>query len=228
MKTIGFFGDSFCAERRNAHSLLYRYDSYMIKLEEYYNLKTVNVGHGGSSVWDLILNQYKPLEHNLPDVCVFVWTKPGRLYHKTERSLSIGHVMKPKIYSYNIFRKGVWDAAKAYYTHLYDHDKETLEYRAILKYFDEEVLSKISSKIVHLWSTGNPIEWTEDGFKEENVTYDYEFKNGIEVRPCLTNISLQQGRTLSMFDNDMRCNHLEGDDKNQQVFEMIKSAIDQQ
>jgi hypothetical protein len=31
-----------------------------------------------------------------------------------------------------------------------------------------------------------------------------------------------------MFDNDMRCNHLEGDDKNQQVFEMIKSAIDQQ
>jgi hypothetical protein len=129
----------------------------MIKLEEYYNLKTVNVGRGGSSVWDLILNQYKPLEHNLPDICVFVWTKPGRLYHKTERSLSIGHVMKPKIYSYNIFRKSIWDAAKAYYTYLYDHDKETLEYKAILKYFDEEVLSNVSSKIVHLWSTGNPV-----------------------------------------------------------------------
>lgn len=225
MKTIGFFGDSFCAERRNAHSLLFGYNSYMIKLEKHYGLKTVNVGRGGSSVWDLILNQYKPLEHNLPDVCVFVWTKPGRLYHKTERSLSIGHVMNPKIYSYNIFRKGVWDAAKAYYTHLYDPEKETLEYKAILKYFDEEVLSKIQSKIVHLWSTGNPSEWTEQGF--QTVTYDYSFKTGIELRPCLTQISLKD-KTLKIFDNDLRCNHLEGDDKNQRVFEMIKSAIDQQ
>ena len=209
MKTIGFFGDSFCAERVNGHSLLHRYDSYMVKLENHYGCKTVNTGVGGSGVWDLIINQFNALDI-IPDVCVFFWTKPGRLFHREVRKLSVGHVLQPKWYSYNPFKKPVYDAARGYYLHLLDWEKEQLEYLSAIEYFDRHTLSKLNSKIVHLWcvEVGN-----------------HRFMNGVELHPALYNLSLINS-TPDAMDRDARCNHLEGDTKNELVFSWIKDAVD--
>jgi len=209
MKTIGYFGDSFCAERINGHSLLHRYDSYMVKLENHYGCKTVNTGVGGSGVWDLIINQFNVLE-NVPDVCVFFWTKPGRLFHREVRKLSVGHVLQPKWYSYNPFKKPVYDAAKGYYLHLLDWEKEQLEYLSAIEYFDRHTLSKLNSKIVHIWCT-------EIG--------NHRFINGVELHPALYNLSLINS-TPEAMDRDPRCNHLEGNAKNELVFSWIRDAID--
>lgn len=208
MKTIGFFGDSFCAERVNGHSILHRYDSYMVKLEKHYDCKTVHTGTGGTGVWDLIINQFNSLATK-PDVCVFFWSKPGRLFHRDVRKLSIGHARQPKWYNYNPFKKPVYDAARDYYLHLQDREKEQLEYLSAIEYFDRHTLSKINSKIVHFWS--------EDAA-------DYRFINGVEIRPTLHALSMVNSSTA--LDTDPRCNHLEGDSKNQLVFSWIQQAVD--
>lgn len=209
MKTIGFFGDSFCAERINGHSLLNRYDSYMVKLEKHYDCKTVNTGIGGSGVWDLIINQFNVIG-TVPDVCVFFWPTPGRLFHRKVRQLSVGHVLTPKWYSYNPFKKPVYDAARGYYLHLQDWEKEHLEYLSAIEYFDRHTLSNVTSKIVHLWCM--------------NVG-DYRFKNGVEIHPPLINLSMINS-TPAVMDNDTRCNHLDGNDKNELVFSWIRDAVD--
>jgi hypothetical protein len=209
MITIGYFGDSFCAERVNGHSILYRYDSYMRKLEKHYNCKTVHTGIGGSGVWDLIINQFNKLD-TLPDVCVFFWSKPGRLFHREVRKLSVGHVLEPKWYSYNPFKKPIYDAARGYYLHLQDWEKEQLEYLSAIEYFDRHTLSKLNSKIIHVWSVdvGN-----------------YRFINGVEITPALYKLSLI-GSTPEAMDRDARCNHLDGDVKNELVFKWLRDAID--
>lgn len=206
---IGYFGDSFCAERINGHSLLHRYDSYMVKLEQHYGCTTVHTGIGGSGVWDLIINQFNALD-TIPDVCVFFWSKPGRLFHRQVRKLSIGHVLQPKWYSYNPFKKPVYDAARGYYLHLQDHEKEQLEYLSAIEYFDRHTLSNIKSKIIHIWSID---------------VADYRFINGVEINPSLFKLSMINS-TPSAMDSDPRCNHLEGDAKNELVFNWIKDAID--
>jgi hypothetical protein len=206
--TIGYFGDSFCAERINGHSLFHRYDSYMIKVEKEYNCKTVHTGMGGSGVWDLIINQFNSLD-KIPDVCVFFWSKPGRLFHREVRKLSVGHVLQPKWYSYKLLKKPVYDAARSYYLHLQDWEKEKLEYLSAIEYFDRHTLSNINSKIIHFWSID---------------AADYKFINGVEIRPSVYNLSLINS-TPDAMDADPRCNHLEGDIKNQLMFSWIKEAI---
>jgi hypothetical protein len=206
---IGYFGDSFCAERINGHSLLHRYDSYMIKIENHYSCKTVHTGIGGSGVWDLIINQFNQLT-TIPDVCVFFWSKPGRLFHRDVRKLSIGHVLQPKWYSYNPFKKPIYDAARGYYLHLQDHEKEQLEYLSAIEYFDRHTLSKLDAKIIHVWSID---------------VADYRFLNGVEIRPSLYKLSLINS-TPDAMDSDIRCNHLDGDAKNSLVFNWLRDAID--
>jgi hypothetical protein len=212
MKTIGFFGDSFCAERINGHSLLKGYDSYMIKLERHYNIKTVNTGVGGSGIWDLIINQFNPLLHSnsVPDICVFFWSRPGRLFHREVRKLSVGHVLDPKWYSYNPFKKPVYDAARSYYLHLQDWEKEQLEYLSAIEYFDRHTLSNLNKKIIHLWCMD---------------VGSYRFNSGVEIQPALIDLSLI-GCDPSIMDRDPRCNHLDGDLKNHLVFEWIRDAVD--
>lgn len=209
VNTIGFFGDSFCAERMNGHSLIHRYKSYMVKLEDHYNCKTTNVGIGGSGVWDLIINQFNPMLHanSLPDVCVFFWSKPGRLFHRKIRKLSIGHISNKK---YSLFNKHIYDAAEQYYVHLQDYEKEKLEYLSAIEYFDRHTLSKLNKKIIHFWCFEVPA---------------YRFINGVEIHPPLYNLSLINSNP-EMLHRDFRCNHLEGDKKNSLVFEWIRDAID--
>lgn len=49
--------------------------------------------------------------------------------------------------------------------------------------------------------------------------------NGVELHPSLYNLSLINS-TPDAMDRDPRCNHLEGDIKNELVFSWIRDAVD--
>ena len=85
---IGFFGDSFCADKWN--SINNDYNTYISMIEKHYDADIVHLGVGGSSVGDLILLQLTPFinQNIIPDVCVFCWTEPHRLFHRNIRKIN--------------------------------------------------------------------------------------------------------------------------------------------
>jgi hypothetical protein len=224
-KTIGFFGDSFCAKETKFWS---NYKTYISMLSHHYNAKIVNLGCDGSSISDTIIHQFMPFFKNntVPDICVFVWTDPARLFHRTIRNINYASVKECSS------KNPIWTAAKNYYEHLYDHEFSEFEYTALLSYFDNTVLSSLPKniKIIHLWSFGNPTEWNVKGFSPENVSYYYNWKTGVEIRPPLITVSLSTSTTSTLedFNNDWGPNHLSSKEKNETVFNWIKTAIDEQ
>lgn len=224
-KTIGFFGDSFCAERINHHSIFYRYDTYIELLAKHYDSKIVNLGHGGCGVWDTLLIQLNPfIESNtVPDICVFVWTIPARLYNRKVRRLNSTDV-DHKIHFTN---RDIWTAGKYFYKYLCDYEKEHIEHIAALRYIDQVILPQFpaTTKIVHLWTAGTTKEWSTQGIRPSNTTYPHTWTHGVEVRPSLLSVSLFDN-DISILKSDHRTNHLDGKFKNQLVFDWIKRAIE--
>jgi hypothetical protein len=139
MKTIGFFGDSFCAGREP--------ESWCVLLANQLNAQISHWGEPGRSVWTTFLkfNQLNKA-NRLPDICVLCYTEPYRLYHpsvilsaNTEPVAGVD----PKIY----------EALEQYWIHLHNYDKDELAYEYAVKWFDHDVLSKIKNKtIVQMWS----------------------------------------------------------------------------
>jgi len=210
--TIGFFGDSFCSDISNDHSINNNYSTYLTKVSNHFNATITNTGVGGSSVWDLILIQFKQqLEKGLPDICVFVWTDMQRLFDRKYRNIN--------------FRTSEYtstpehDAAKQYFYHLYDDEKHRLEYMSLLYYFDTVILpNHPNSKFVHLWSFGEELD-----LRTNKRGYLYSWKSGIEIKPALELFSIDDGEELPSLDS--RANHIAGEEKNQQVANKIISAI---
>jgi len=139
MKKLGFFGDSFC-ESREPHS-------WCVLLAEKLAHQVTHWGRGGASVWNTFMEFEALLEkEQLPDTMVFCWTEPYRLYHPSV-PLAKGAVPYPGP-DQNLFK-----AADMYYVYLQDYRKDELAYRYALKWFDKEVLSKVTDKkIVQTWS----------------------------------------------------------------------------
>lgn len=209
---IGFFGDSFCMESSNIHSDRYNYETYITMIENYYSADIVNLGEGGSSVWDVIINQFPPHEKNLPDVCIFCWTDHYRLFHRSFRSLTGGSVLSLKekdITEDHYCQKDVFEAAKNYFLKLHDNEKSELELKAALHYFDDFVLSKVENKtkILHMWSFEKFYDW----------------KYGIEIDLPLISITNQPNENPQ---EDYGPNHLGNYNKNLKVFNLIKNALD--
>ena len=240
--TIGFFGDSFCALEKNEDSIINGYTTYIEKLKNHYCADIVNLGMGGSSVWDLYFNQLLPLvkKNKVPDICVFVWTHSGKIFHRTSRSLhassSLNGFNKEKFdwfaktypnVGYNFFAKEIYEASKQYYLHLYDQEKEDLEHIAQLQYIDNNVLNllPLSTKIVHLWAFGSNSFSKDNGWQPENILYPHVWKHGVTVLPCLMSLSVADYNWPVYPITDTRPNHLEGN-KNDLIFDSIRSAID--
>lgn len=239
METIGFFGDSFCEHLNNQHSIDNNYKTYMELCRDNLGLKIVNMGMGGSSIYDVVLKQLNPLikSNSVPDVCVFFWTIPQRLYHPVCRSIHLASALAgynskkeawfSKTYpnETNWFSKDIWDAAQQYFMHLYDEEKSQLEYVSFLQYIDNNILPKLNSKIIHLWSIGNVNDWELNSFKPDNINYVHDWSHGVEVRPSLMSISAVNGNTFKYPIIDDRPNHLDGQLKNDMVFDYIAQAL---
>jgi len=209
--TIGFFGDSFCANISNEHSITHNYNTYLEKVADHFSATITNTGVGGSSVWDLILIQFQEqLSKELPDICIFVWTDAHRVFNRTYRNLNFKSVLRTN--------SKIHTAAKEYWYNLYDEQKHKLEYIALLHYVDTVVLPKYPNTIfVHLWSFG---EDPTDSNSER--TYAYQWTTGTEIRPALETLA------YPLVKLDDRANHIAGDTNNTLVANWIIDAITHQ
>jgi len=138
MTTIGYFGDSFCAGREP--------ESWCVLLAEKLQAKVSTWGEPGRSIWSAMM-KYNLLHSQgaLPDVCVFCWTEPYRLYHP-ELILSANTQPLPDV------DPRVYETLDNYWKYLHSYDKDEMSYAYALQYFDKEILSKSKSKIVQMWS----------------------------------------------------------------------------
>lgn len=204
MKSIGFYGDSFCADLENDHSKTNNYDTYIKMLSK--DATIVNLGLGGSSVWDNILLQFQ--EDNLPEVCIFVWTEPDRLFHRKHRNLNWFSINND---NFKDSEPLLHSAVLKYYSQLHDFEKHKIECSALLYYFDNVVLSKYkNTKFIHMWS-----------FKDSIY---HRWSNGVEIRPALIELSVKDSDDLPR--RDRRANHIEGQEKNSLLYNVIKDAIE--
>jgi len=124
--TIGYFGDSFCADRTE--------HSWTNILADKLGADIVNRGKAGSSIWTAILDFHNLRNaQELPDVCIFCWTNPHRLYHPT-KYLNLSTLPEDS---------NLADAVRKYFTHLWFNNKEFLNYKYVLEYFDQNLLNDI-------------------------------------------------------------------------------------
>ena len=138
MTTIGYFGDSFCAGRES--------DSWCVLLSKKLDARIVHWGEPGRSIWTTMM-QFNRLKarHHLPDICVFCWTEPYRLYHPT---LILSANTEPlEGVDPNVYR-----ALEDYWKYLHSYDKDELAYEYAIKYFDQHVLSRVNKQLVQMWS----------------------------------------------------------------------------
>jgi hypothetical protein len=222
---IGFYGDSFCKDK-----FYPKYETYVSLLLKHYDAGLAHVGQPGSSLWDLIINQFPKEETKLPDICVFCWTSHERFYHKTVRTIrqlealnySATKIKVTPNYSFGL-NSDVWKASEQYYKHLFDDNKARLEYKAALHYFDTVILESYkNTKFIHLWSFGDTIKIHDeaiDTWAPDNLRYMHDWKNGVEIRPSLMSIATRQQLDYNAP------NHLPGKDNNYFLFEQIKNAI---
>jgi len=84
-------------------------------------------------------------QNHVPDISIFCWTEPYRLYHP-ELILSSNteplEGVDPNIYK----------ALDDYWKYLHNYDKDEMVYEYALKHYDQNILSKVDSEIVQLWS----------------------------------------------------------------------------
>ena len=139
MKTIGFFGDSFCADHRQG--------SWCNLFAEKIGCGTpVCYGLEGDSIWGTFIKFNKRIsEGTVPDICVFCWTEPYRMYHPT-LPLTINVTQKSDNDSH------VYKALDDYWKYLHHPDKDEMAYEYALKYYDRNVLSTVDKKIIQTWS----------------------------------------------------------------------------
>lgn len=241
VKSIGFFGDSFCATIQNEHSVQNKYQTYISKLQQNYQCNVVNLGIDGSSVWDSYLLQFKKFQYNLPQVCVFIWTSPGRIFHRQVRNINISDALEPDNHKHdhsvegknfynellNPNNKSIWESARLYYKYLQDDEKEELEYTSFLYYLDQQVFNQISkqTKIIHCWSFGQIKNWDLNSIMNFKDQFHLEWTTGCTIKPSLLHLSLKD-HNLNILQTDPRANHIEGEEKNQILFNVLKTAID--
>ena len=140
MKSIGFFGDSFCAGREP--------ESWCVLLAEKLNANVVHWGEPGRSIWSTFFSYNRLINFDrLPDYSVFCYTEPYRLYHPN-LILTANTERLPEV------NPNIYDAMEDYFKYLHNYRKDEMAYSYSLQHFDKQVLKEASlkSKIIQMWS----------------------------------------------------------------------------
>ena len=150
-KTIQFCGDSFCVNTQP--------QSYLIILANKLNAKIVGTGKSGSA-HEHAFRTYK----RGVDYTVFCWTQASRLFMPNDHDInfSVSHRFKDMC--------EMRSAAYNYYIYLHDDDYQILRQSREFYWFDNEVLSKDTGKIIHAF-----------GFDKT-----YSFKNGLNLDTAIS------------------------------------------
>ena len=171
MKTIGYFGDSFCASDHHT--------SWCSLLAKELYRQPVHFGQQGGSVWKTFLT-IEEMQTNgiLPDTMFFCYTEPYRLYHP---DLQLSQGSEPLDEKHN----EIYRAANLYYMHLQDKQKDDLAYRYALQWFDREVLKPLEGKheIIQIWSM-DPADVSVSGMQIHSTT-------GLVINESILNFAYQ-------------------------------------
>tara|TARA_R110000803_G_scaffold63556_1_gene124222 strand:- start:325 stop:936 length:612 start_codon:yes stop_codon:yes gene_type:complete len=156
MKTIGFFGDSFCASNQP--------ESWCNILQEKLGADRIRYfGNPGRSIWSTMFKFNGLIEQNrVPDISVFCWSEPYRLYHPNL-------IMSANTEPMDGVDPNVYKALDDYWKYLQNYDKDEMAYEYALKYYDQAILSKVDKQIVQMWSF-KPFETADKDAKIELTT----------------------------------------------------------
>jgi len=156
MKTIGFFGDSFCASNQP--------ESWCNILQEKLGADRIRwFGEPGRSIWNTMFKFNKLIEQNkVPDISIFCWSEPYRLYHPTL-------IMSANTQPMDGVDPAVYKALDDYWKYLQNYDKDEMVYEYALKHYDQNILSKVDSDIIQMWSF-KPFETANKDAKIELTT----------------------------------------------------------
>ena len=151
MKSIGFFGDSFCASNQP--------ESWCNILQEKLGANRIRwFGNPGKSIWSVFFQYNKLIEQNaVPDISVFCWTEPYRLYHPN-------YTLSANTQPLEGVDPNMYKALDEYWIHLHNYDKDEMAYEYALKHYDQNILSKVDSEILQMWSF-KPFETAEKDAK---------------------------------------------------------------
>ena len=128
----------------------------------------------------LILFKFNKLiqQDKVPDISIFCWTEPYRLYHPNL-------ILSANTQPLDEVDPNVYKTLDNYWKYLHNYDKDEMSDEYALKYYDQNVLSKVKSEIVQMWSfkpfeTANKdagIKLTSGTFIDESI---YNFSGGKE------------------------------------------------
>ena len=139
MTTIGFFGDSFCASNQP--------ESWCNILQQRLGCERPRYfGEPGRSIWSTIFKINSLIKKNaMPDISVICWTEPYRLYHP---DLILSANTEPL----EGVDPAIYQTLEDYWKYLHNYDKDELAYEYAVRWFDQEILSKVNSQIIQMWS----------------------------------------------------------------------------
>ena len=139
MKTIGFFGDSFCADNIS--------DSWCNILSQKLGCDhPVCFGEPGRSIWSVFFKFNQLIKQDkIPDILVFCWTEPYRLYHP---DLTLSANTQPM----DGVNPHIYQTLENYWKYLHSYEKDEMAYEYALRYYDQNILSKVDKKIIQMWS----------------------------------------------------------------------------
>jgi hypothetical protein len=196
---IAGFGDSFMQPIRGLGNVLSYDYSYVAKVAEYFNTEDFNTfGVSGSGSWDAFFEFQKQekiaRENGKPfDLVIFAWSNGSRLYHPRVRDICVSNV-----YTHYDSKQPLWQAARSYYEHLFDHNKLEYEMKAFFYWLDNDLKETYPNiKFIHLngfppYEMGQSVDNYYDYIKNngDDIKYYTTWKNSVEVRPSLIYFSL--------------------------------------
>ncbi len=187
--TIGFFGDSFCANSMSEHS-------WCIKLANKLDCGTItHWGVGGTSVFYMLLNFQKLVaEKKLPKHIVILYTEPERIYHPD--------VLLPAWASDEKSVTELEIAADLYRKHLDFKDLNKFQYQSSVQWFDQNILSKLQNehKIIQIFSFEKPNFELHSGKIFPQALYPNYFENmrqGIPDENLFNHMTPDQNENLA-------------------------------
>jgi|688.fasta_scaffold03731_9 hypothetical protein len=204
MKLVAF-GDSFIQPSpHNEEEKLFRNHSnytecYEGILARYYNTVPNFMGVPGSGPWSMFMNFIQYMEtvddEEYPDVVLFAWSEPSRLYHK-EYVINSGLASQDRR-NWDQDKIDTMDAALDYYRCLLDTNKNNYDLRALMLYTDELTKNYPNVKFVHMycWSIIEDMYYVgwHNHYREkklDELDYGHTFKNGVQIRPPLMYLSM--------------------------------------
>jgi hypothetical protein len=207
MNIVGF-GDSFIMD-------VPEYDSqyphvYMNLVGKHFGVKTESRGLAGSGPWNMFYDFMNYDKH--VDIAIIAWSEIFRLYHPRVQPLNTYNTLHSPITAVSPFKE-VYEAARDAYKYLLDHDQKNWEMQALMCMFDEAITKKYpNTKFIQLscFSRYGEDKWwgqLYDNINPDQIEYFHDFKNSVEVRPCLMYLSKKHEYPFDIT-HEIRQNHL--------------------